>query len=70
MCVSGWLLRRYDTRQTGLQKAAAAIERQMFDEGAWQRRDPQTWEEFEKAGKARKKRADEEKKLDDTEPFR
>lgn len=55
---------------TGLQKAAAAIERQMFDEGAWQRRDPQTWEEFEKAGKARKKRADEEKKLDDTEPFR
>ena len=42
----------------------------MFDEGAWQRRDPQTWEEFEKAGKARKKRADEEKKLDDTEPFR
>ena len=22
MCVSGWLLRRYDTRQTGLQKAA------------------------------------------------
>ena len=48
---------------TGLQKAAAAIERQMFDEGAWQRRDPQTWEEFEKAGKARKKRADEEKSL-------
>ncbi|WP_273522931.1 GTPase HflX [Mailhella massiliensis] len=55
---------------TGLQKAAAAIERKMFDEGAWQRRDPQTWEEFEKKGRARKKRTDEEKMLDDTEPFR
>ncbi|HJD96372.1 GTPase HflX [Mailhella massiliensis] len=55
---------------TGLQKAAAAIERQMFDEGAWQRRDPQTWEEFEKKGRVRKRRADEEIILDDTEPFR
>ena len=55
---------------TGLQKAAAAIERQMFDEGAWQRRDPQSWEEFEKRGKARKKRVEDEKMLDDTEPFR
>ena len=54
----------------GLEKAAAAIERQMFDEGAWQRRDPQTWEEFERRGKARKKRVEEEKTLDDTEPFR
>ncbi len=53
----------------GLEKAAAAIERQMFDEGAWQRRDPQTWEEFERRGKARKKRVEEEKTLDDTEPF-
>ncbi len=54
----------------GLEKATAAIERRMFDEGAWQRRDPQTWEEFEKQGKARKKRVEEEKRLDDTEPFR
>lgn len=55
---------------TGLEKATAAVERLMFDEGAWQRRDPQTWEEFERRGKARKKRAEEEKTLDDTEPFR
>ena len=54
----------------GLEKAAALIERRMFDEGAWQRRDPQTWEEFERKGKSRKKRAEEEKRLDDTEPFR
>jgi len=53
----------------GLEKAAATIERMMFDEGVWQRRDPQTWEEFEKAGKERKKRADSEKTLDDDAAF-
>ena len=53
----------------GLEKATALIERMMFDEGAWQRRDPQTWEEFEKAGKERKKRADSEKTLDDDAAF-
>ena len=54
---------------SGLEKATAIIERMMFDEGVWQRRDPQTWEEFEKAGKARKKRADSEKTLDDDAVF-
>ncbi|WP_458400730.1 GTPase HflX [Mailhella sp.] len=53
----------------GLEKAAAAIERMMFDEGVWQRRDPQTWEEYEKAGKERKKRTDSEKTLDDDASF-
>jgi len=53
----------------GLEKATALIERMMFDEGAWQRRDPQTWEEFEKAGKERKKRVDSEKTLDDDAAF-
>jgi len=53
----------------GLEKAAAAIERMMFDEGVWQRRDPQTWEEYEKAGKERKKRTDSEKTLDDDVSF-
>ena len=53
----------------GLEKAAAAIERMMFDEGVWQRRDPQTWEEYEKAGKERKKRTDCEKTLDDDASF-
>ena len=53
----------------GLEKAAAAIERMMFDEGVWQRRDPQTWEEYEKAGKERKKRTDCEKTLDDDVSF-
>lgn len=54
---------------TGLEKASAAIEKLMFDDGAWRRRDPQTWEEFEQAGRARKKRADREKSLDDTDTF-
>ncbi|MBR5883206.1 MAG: GTPase HflX [Mailhella sp.] len=53
----------------GLEKAAAAIERMMFDEGVWQRKDPQSWEEYEKAGKERKKRADSEKTLDDDAGF-
>ncbi len=53
----------------GLEKAAALIEKTMFDDGLWQRRDPQSWEEFEKAEKARKKRADSEKKLDDDAAF-
>lgn len=53
----------------GLEKATAVIERMMFDEGVWQRRDPQTWEEFEKAGKERKKRGDSEKTLDDDGGF-
>ena len=53
----------------GLEKATTAIEKMMFDDGAWRRRDPQTWEEFEKAGKNRKKRGDEEKTLDDEAAF-
>lgn len=54
---------------SGLEKAAAVIERMMFDEGVWQRKDPQSWEEYEKAGKERKKRADSEKTLDDDAGF-
>ena len=54
---------------SGLEKAAAVIERMMFDEGVWQRKDPQSWEEYEKAGKERKKRADSEKTLDDDAEF-
>ena len=54
---------------SGLEKATAVIERMMFDEGVWQRRDPQTWEEFEKAGKERKKCRDSEKTLDDDGGF-
>ena len=53
----------------GLEKATAAIEKMMFDDGAWRRRDPQTCEEFEKAGKSRKKRGEEEKTLDDEAAF-
>ena len=53
----------------GLEKASALIERMMFDEGVWQRRDPQTWEEFEKAGKERKKCVASEKTLDDDAAF-
>jgi len=53
----------------GLEKAAAVIERMMFDEGVWQRRDPQTWDEYERAGKERKKRTDSEKTLDDDASF-
>ena len=54
---------------SGLEKAAAVIERMMFDEGVWQRKDPQSWEEYEKAGKEKKKRADSEKTLDDDAGF-
>ncbi|MBR6625178.1 MAG: GTPase HflX [Mailhella sp.] len=54
---------------SGLEKAAAVIERMMFDEGVWQRKDPQSWEEYEKAGKEKKKRADSEKTLDDDVGF-
>jgi hypothetical protein len=54
---------------SGLEKAAAVIERMMFDEGVWQRKDPQSWEEYEKAGKEKKKRADSEKTLDDDTGF-
>ena len=54
---------------SGLEKAAAVIERMLFDEGVWQRKDPQSWEEYEKAGKEKKKRADSEKTLDDDAGF-
>ncbi|MBR3880617.1 MAG: GTPase HflX, partial [Mailhella sp.] len=53
----------------GLEKAAATIERMMFDEGVWQRRDPQSWDDFEKASKKRKKHDDHEKTLDDDTGF-
>jgi len=41
----------------------------MFDEGAWQRRDPQSWEDFEKASKKRKKHDEAEKSLDEDAGF-
>ena len=53
----------------GLEKAAAVIEKTMFDDGVWQRRDPQTWEEYERTGKDRKKRGETEKTLDEDAVF-